>query len=115
MKLAADANFNHHILHGLLRRLPELDIQTAQEAGLSQASDAQILKWAIAQGRVLLTHDWYTIVELVYQRVAEGVVVPGVVYVPQSMPIGRAIEELELLIVGSLPSELEGRVIRLPL
>lgn len=29
MKIAADANFNHYILQGLKRKLPDLDIKTA--------------------------------------------------------------------------------------
>jgi len=37
--LAADENFNHDILRGLLRRNPDLDIVRVQDAGLRHAPD----------------------------------------------------------------------------
>lgn len=115
LRVAADENFSAAILDGLVRRLPELDALTVQQAGLQGATDAQVLEWAAAEGRILLTHDWRTLPYYAMIRVERGETMPGVVVVPRSMPIGQAIEELELIMGASLPSEIEGRVWRLPL
>jgi len=115
VNVMADANFNRLILQGLRRRLEKIDIVTAQELGLEEEPDDGILDRAAAEGRVLLTHDKISMPPLVYQRVQQGLLVPGVIVVPQDMSIGRAIEELELLLAASLPGELENRVLWLPL
>ena len=57
LRLAADENFNHDIVRGLLRREPGLDIVRIQDVGLSGADDPTVLEWAAQEGRVLLTHD----------------------------------------------------------
>jgi hypothetical protein len=48
-------------------------------------------------------------------RVGSGLPVPGVCVVPQSLPIGRAIEDLLLIIECSLPEDWEDPVRYLPL
>jgi hypothetical protein len=65
-------------------------------------------------GRVLLTHDVNTIRAFVRERVAAGQPMPGVVEVPATLPIGRAIEELLLLAECSLEREWENQVVRVP-
>ena len=40
---------------------------------------------------------------------------PGVLEVPFTMPVGQAINELDLFVEGSIPGEWEGQVIFLPL
>lgn len=50
-----------------------------------------------------------------YRRVAEGKPMPGVVVVPNQMPVGLAIEDLLLMIQVGTREELRDRVVRLPL
>ena len=47
--LVADENFNNDILRGLLRRNSSLDIVRIQDAGLTHASDPDVLEWADVQ------------------------------------------------------------------
>jgi hypothetical protein len=61
LRLAADENFNFHIIKGVLRRFPELDIVRVQDLDLEGADDPTVLEWAADQGRVLLTHDVNTL------------------------------------------------------
>lgn len=61
MRLLIDQNFDHDILRGLERRIPNLDAVTAHEEGLSEVSDPELLLWAADAGRILLTHDLRTI------------------------------------------------------
>lgn len=115
IKFMADANFDRRIVQGLLRRVRDLDIITAQELGLTEASDEVILERAAAEGRVLLTHDEASIPPLAFERLWRGLPMSGVAIVPQDLPIGRAISDLEMLVVASSPEELENRVVWLPL
>lgn len=88
MRLLTDENFNHHILRGLKLRAPGLDYVIAQEAGLEGVKDPQVLDWAAKQNRILVTHDIRTIPKYAYERVASGLPMPGVIVVPEDIPIG---------------------------
>ncbi len=114
IRLAADENFSGHILAGLLRKAPGLDIVRVQDAQPGQSDDV-VLEWAATEGRVLLTHDVSTISTFAYERVRSGLPMPGVIEAPLKLPIGMVIEELLLLVFCSLPRELENRVVHLPL
>ncbi len=114
MRLLADENFDGRILRGMLRRDPTLDIERAVDVGLSGAEDPDVLEWAAAYGRIVLTHDITTMAGFAYARVAAGSAMPGVVEVPRSMPIGQAINDLLLLVGCSVPGEWEGQVLYAP-
>jgi len=115
LRLAADENLDNRILRGLTARNPEVDVVRVQDAGLSGADDPTVLAWAAEQGRVLLTHDVSTVTKYAYQRIEAGEPMPGVFEVPQSLPIGQAIEDLLLLAEYSEETEWEGQVRYLPL
>ncbi len=115
IRLAADENFNNNIVRGLLRRKPEIDIIRVQDAGLGGADDPAILEWAAQNNRVLLTHDVATITEYTYERVANGLSMPGVFEVRRNVPLHRAIEEFLLIAECSIEGEWEGQVQYLPL
>jgi hypothetical protein len=115
LRLAADENFNNDIVRGLLRRRPELDIVRVQDVGLSGADDPAVLAWAAQEGRVLLTHDVSTITHYAYERVRASESMPGVFEVGRGVPIGRAIEDILLLVDCSFDGEWEGQVHYLPL
>jgi hypothetical protein len=115
LRFAADENFNHRVLVGLLHRLPTLDIIRVQEAGLTGADDPTVLAWTAAEARVLLTHDVTTMTAYAYERLARGEAMPGVFVVPNQLPIGQAIEDLVLLAEGSEEEEWDGQVRYLPL
>jgi hypothetical protein len=89
-----DQNFNEHIVDGLTRRDPALEFTHVRDIGLAAAPDPVVLEWAAANGLVLLTHDRKTIPGFAYDRVAAGLVMPGVFLVDQETPIGQAIAEL---------------------
>lgn len=113
--LVSDENFNNDIVRGLLRRNPELDIVRVQDVGLRGEEDPVILEWAANEGRVLLTHDAATMTHFAYERVRAGKSMPGVIEVPDDLPIGTAIEDILLIVEYSDRGELESRVIYLPL
>ena len=78
IRLASDQNFNHDVIRGLLRRLPDLEIRPIQEAELSEADDPTVLEWAAKEGLILLTHDRSTMPDYANERVRAGERMPGV-------------------------------------
>lgn len=115
LRLAADENFNNNIVRGLKRRKPDLDIVRIQDVELSGAGDAVVLEWAASEERVLITHDVSTLANHAYERFAAGKPMPGVFEVGTSVAVGRAIEDLILLVECSVEGEWEGQVRFLPL
>jgi hypothetical protein len=111
LRLAADEDFDGSIIRGLRRRLPDLDIVRVQDAGLSGALDAVVLAWAAQDDRMLLTHDVDTLIADAWSRVRNGLPMPGVCAVHQQTAVGRAIDQLQLLITASQEGECRDRVV----
>ena len=114
LRFAADEGFNLDIVRELRRRNPDLDITTVQERGLRGADDPAILAWAASEGRVLLTSDRRTMPAPARRRMANGETT-GVIIVPWTLSIGRAVEDVEMLAGASLEGEWEHRIEFLPL
>lgn len=115
IKLAADENFNGKIIRGLLRRHSDIDIMRVQDSIAYQADDATVLEWAAQQGRVLLTHDIRTMATYAFNRIEQGLAMPGLFQVEQSTAINEIIEDLLLLASCSFEGEWEGQIRYLPL
>ena len=81
-RIATDENFKATILDGLRRALPDLVVFTAQSNIARGTADIDVLAWAADNGCILLTHDSATIEAPAYQRMAEGLPMPGVFIVP---------------------------------
>lgn len=113
IRFASDEDFHGAIIRGLLRR--GVDIQRAQDVQLAGASDDRILDWAASSVRVLLTHDRSTLLAIAYGRIQYGVRMTGVIASVQSLNIGAAIADLELIAVCSEPEEWLARIAYLPL
>lgn len=115
LNLLADENLHGAIVRGLIRRQPDLDIVRVQDVGLSGADDPTVLEWAAQNARLLLTHDVTTITLFAYERVAQGLAMPGVIEVKRTGGHGQAIDEILLIVECSLPNEHEGSVLYIPL
>ncbi len=111
----ADENFNEHVLNQLFARLPELDLVLAGSLGLRSRPDAQILEAAAELGRVLLTHDVNTVIADAYDRMRDGLPMPGVVVVPWLLPIGIVVNDLEVALGCGRSDDFEGKVTWIPL
>ena len=115
LRLAADENFDGRIVRGLLRILPDLDLVRVQDSPVAEASDEAVLEWAAGEGRLMLTHDVATMTAAAWGRVRAGLPMPGVIEVSSEEPVGRAIDEIHLVVFASHPAEHEGQVLFLPL
>ena len=105
LRLLIDQDVDHDILRGLIRRIPQLDAVTAFEAGMSEATDPVLLKWAAKEGRIVVTHDRKTMPGHAAELIGKGEIIAGVFVVPRSMPIHQVLEDLQLMIACSKNDE----------
>ncbi|HKW98349.1 MAG TPA: DUF5615 family PIN-like protein [Bryobacteraceae bacterium] len=115
VRFLADADLNKAIVNGLLRREPSLNFLSAQEAGLRGMNDAEVLALAANQQRALVSHDVGTMPVHFRSFRNAGKRSSGVFLVPQSLDVGKAMDELLLIWLVSEASEWENRLEWLPL
>ncbi len=114
LKWLADENFDNTIVRGLLRRKSSIDIVRVQDVGLSSEDDPTVLAWAATESRILLTHDVATITRFAYERISQGLPMPGVIEIGTDTRIGQVIEDILLIDDCSLEGELENQIYYLP-
>lgn len=115
LRFLVDEDFDNDILRGILRKMSDLDIVRTQDVGLQGMTDAQVLEWAAQEKRIVLTHDVSTMTTHACARIANGLSMPGLFAVSQSLPIAQAITEILLLAECSIEGEWENQVHYLPL
>jgi len=115
LRFAADENLNYNIVRGLLRRNADLNIVRIQDVDLSGKDDATVLKWAAQEDRILLTHDVTTITKYAYERISDGLPMPGVFAIKMTSSLGEIIDNIILLADYSYENEWEDKIVYLPL
>jgi hypothetical protein len=78
------------------------------------ANDPTVLAWAAQENRILLTHDVATITRYAYERIAKEQSMPGVIEVVSGSQVGRAIEDILMLLECSFDGELANQIYYLP-
>jgi predicted nuclease of predicted toxin-antitoxin system len=114
LKLAFDENINEHIVMGIRRRHPEIDLVLVREVGLNATDDRVILQWAADEQRLMITADVETMENFAYERVRAGLSMPGLVQISRAS-VAQAIDDIILLAIASEDGEYEGQVRYLPL
>jgi len=115
IRLLTDENFNQNIVRGLNRRCPYLDLLSVRDVGLSGLPDPLLLNWAAQENRIMLTHDFGTMINYAKQLLIQGEPMAGALFVPERLPIGRAIEDLQLVVECRSQSEMYNCIEYLPL
>ena len=115
IRLLADENFNNDILAGLLREQSDLNIVQVQDVGLRRTPDPIILAWAAQEGRIVVSHDIKTMRPFAIERLKAGLSMPGLCLVKRQTDIGKAIEDLLILLVCTRDEEWENRIYYIPL
>jgi hypothetical protein len=115
IRFLADADLNEGIVVGCLRREPRMDFLTANEADLEGVPDPVVLALASEQGRILVSHDFQAMPRHFGDFLHAGASSPGVLLVPQYLPIGEAVDELVPIWNASGAEEWENRILRIPL
>jgi hypothetical protein len=108
-----DANVHSGITAGVRKR--GVIAITAQEDGTDQLSDPDLLDRSTAMGYVLFTHDSDFLVEAA-RRQRAGETFVGVVYAhPVKVPVGKCVDDLELIAKAYDPIDMVDCVEHLPL
>jgi uncharacterized protein DUF5615 len=115
IRLLTDEDFNHAILRGLIRRVPHLDFLLVHDVGLTGQPDPVLLRWAASKHRTIITHDVKTMVRYAEQLLRQGDPMAGLIVVPQTLRIGAAIDNIEMVVECYSQSEMRNKVEYLPL
>lgn len=104
LRLASDADVNGEIVRGLRRRRPDIDLIRSRDVLPEGTPDPDVLAWAAAENRVLVTNDRNTMVGFAYERVVAGEPVPGLIVTTNEQAVGQAIDDI-LLIAEYMPED----------
>jgi predicted nuclease of predicted toxin-antitoxin system len=115
LPLVADESLHGHIVRGLRRREPDLDLVLVEEAGLRGSADSDVLEWAAREGRILVTQDEQTMIGFAWDRMKAGLPMPGLIVRGKGVSIRQAIDDLLLIASCGLPEDFKDQVKHLPL
>lgn len=113
VRFQADADLRQAIVSGAIRRQPNLDFQSANQAGLEGVKDPEVLAIAARDGRLLVTHDRKTMPAefgqfMMSQRSS------GVLILSQKLPISEAINVIILVWEASTAEEWVDQIMTFP-
>jgi hypothetical protein len=114
IRFLADAYLNEGIVAGCLRREPKMDFLSANEADLEGVPDPEVLTLAAVQDRIVASNDFRTKPRHFGDFLKAGNSSPGLLLVPQRLPVGEAIEEIVLILAASDAGEWQNRILRIP-
>ena len=114
IRFQADADLNQIIVSAVARRVPAIDFRTATAAGLAGIKDEDVLAVAAREGRVLVSHDQTTMPRHFGEFVSSHRS-PGLLIVPQHVPLGEVVDDLILIWTATRAEEWTDRIAFLPI
>lgn len=114
IRFQADADLNQIIVSAVLRRVPAIDFKTATASGLGGLADQDVLARAARDGRILVTHDVATMPQH-FGEFVQAHRSPGLIVVPQHLPVGQAADDLILAWTATKADEWVDRIAFLPI
>lgn len=115
LRLATDADVERAIVQGLRRHAPDLDLVHSLDVLPEGTPDPEVLGWAAAENRVLISNDRATMIGFANRRVAAGEPLPGLIVASKKQAIGRAIEDILIIAECMSEDEIRDQVVFLPL
>ncbi|MCY7391986.1 MAG: DUF5615 family PIN-like protein [Leptolyngbyaceae cyanobacterium CAN_BIN12] len=113
VRFQADADLRQAIVTGIIRKQPNLNFQSANEAELEGIKDLEVLAIAAQDGRLLVTHDRKTMPtefgQYILSRASSGVLI-----LSQSLPISEAIDAIILVWEASTAEEWINQIMTFP-
>ena len=99
VKYLLDADLPRALFTGLLRADPKMDVVRGQQVDLRVATDPEILAFAAAEGRIVVTKDKATMRDFAAERITAREKMPGLLVVRPSYlrglsGLGEVISEL---------------------
>ena len=114
MKFLTDEHVPPGLARGLTRSLPNIDILELRHTHLLGASDPEVLDFAAAENRILITRDVSTMSDFAFERVREAKMMPGVFVWRRKASLGAVLEDLVLIVRASKADEWVNRMVYLP-
>lgn len=100
-RFLADHDFNGHILHGVSRREPAVEILRVADVGSRDWPDEIVLQHAAENGLIVLSHDTNTMIAAAVARMREGQLMTGLAVAEQDKPVVLIVESIILIWAAS--------------
>jgi hypothetical protein len=113
--LLADEHFPHAIVAETRAFHDEVDFLSVQDLQPEQTPDLELLEWAAAHGRAIVSYDVRTMIRFASERIRAGQPMAGLIIAFGYLPVGRLVEDLATISVCGIPPDLENRIMVLPL
>jgi len=114
IRFQADADLNQIIVSAVVRRVPAIDFRTATAAGLAGLRDVDVLGLAARDARILVSHDRTTMPKH-FGEFIRSQRSPGLIVVPQHVPLVNVVDDLILIWTATQPEEWTDRIAYLPI
>jgi predicted nuclease of predicted toxin-antitoxin system len=114
-RFLADHDFRDRILRGLKKREPSVDLVRVREVGLERAPDDQILEYAAAENRIVLSHDVNTMSAAAIARINTGEPMWGLILAIQAAKPSTIIDDVLLFWTVYEADDLRNEIHYLPL
>jgi hypothetical protein len=111
LRLASDADVNGAIIRGLRLRVPSIDLIRSQDYLNDGVLDPEVLSWAAAQQRVLITNDRNTMTKYALRRANTAQAATGIIATTNNQSIGTAIDDIILIAECMSETEIRNRVV----
>jgi hypothetical protein len=113
VKFLLDENLPKALARALRRRARHLDVLRVHDAGLGEATDPEVLEFAAAEGRVLVSRDKRTLRRFAKQRIEEGKTMTGLLvvrprFLDRQAGLGVIVAELALIAEATSPEDWHG-------
>jgi hypothetical protein len=113
IRFMADADLRQTIVTGIIRRQPDLDFESANQAGLESLEDSDGLAIAARKGRLLVSHDQKTM-PAAFGALINSQRGSGVLIISQNLPVREAITGIILIWEASTAEEWVNQIMTLP-
>jgi hypothetical protein len=114
VRFQADADLKQAIVIGVIRRQPNLNFRSANEARLEGIKDSEVLAIAVKEQRILVTHDRKTM-PIEFGNFVITKTSYGVLIVSQSISINEAIDTIILIWETTTIEEWMNQIMSIPL
>ena len=109
-RLLADADLKAAIGAGVVRRNSNIDFKRAEDVPLEGLEDPNVLAVAAQEGRVPVSRTMPNHLRAMVAKTNS----PGVILIPQRLPVAEAIDLLLLVCEAAEPEDLENGICLLP-
>jgi hypothetical protein len=91
--------------------MPRIDLVSTRDKLPEGTPDPDVLAWAAAEGRVLISNDRRSLIGFAVQRVASGQRMPGLISTTNEQSVGSTLDDISLIAQSLTAEELSVQVV----